>query len=170
MKDKLINGTLFNLSWLLIVFTHSNIWGPVILATHLAIHFAYSGFTVRELKLVAAVMSIGLVVDQGLFLADIFTINGIHSIAPPWFTCLWGILATTLCHAFSGLQKQLCLGAVLGAMGAWFSYQAGVSLTPVTFTEPLFGPLIVALLWFALFPIILYMARWVEPDQLATIR
>ncbi len=159
MKDKLINGALFNASWLLIVMTHSSALAPVIVAVHLAVHFSLHRPRIQEIQLILGVSLAGFVIDQSLFFLGVFEGENDTLLAPLWFSCLWIILATTLCHAFSDLNKNLALGAALGAAGAWFSYQAGVSLTPLQFADPVIGPIQMATLWAAIFPVLLYFAR-----------
>ena len=80
-------------------------------------------------------------------------------LAPFWLSCLWPVLATTMMHAFSGLQKHLLMAAVLGAVGGTLSYLAGTRLTDVAFGSPVAGPVAIGLLWAALFPMLARVAR-----------
>jgi hypothetical protein len=159
LRQKLGNGLLFNLSWLLIVASHSLAIALPVAALHLAIHFAWLGRGHGELSLVCWVSAFGLLLDQLLFTTGLFTLNGQWSLAPLWLGCLWPVLATTLGHAFRGLWDHPALSAVLGAVGGATSYLAGTAMTEIDFGNAVYGPVLVALLWAGLFPGLIYMAR-----------
>ena len=155
----LINATMFHNSWFLIVFTHSNQLAPLVVAGHLMLHFLLVGANPREVKFIAAVSAFGLLLDHIMFRAGLFQLAGASAPPPIWLTCLWPVLATTFCHAFSGLQQRLVLAAVLGAVGGTGSYIAGTRLTEVMFFSDVFGPAIIAVLWAGLFPALLIAAQ-----------
>jgi hypothetical protein len=160
---------MFNISWLAIVSTASAVLAPLIVACHLAAHFAWMGRGRREILLVAGVSIFGLLLDQSLFALGLFTINGAGALAPLWLSCLWPVLATTLGHAFSGLQQRPLLAATLGALGGAGSYYAGTRMTAVDFADPGSGLLIIALIWALLFPALALTARNVlEGNEHAT--
>ncbi len=159
MVNILANSLLFNVSWLVIVSTHSPVIAPAVVILHLLVHFSLMGRGMAEAQLVLGVTLLGLFIDQVLFASKVFTISGAASSAPLWISCLWPVLATTLMHAFSGLQKRLLLAAIVGAIGGAMSYLAGTRLTDVEFASSLWGPLTMALLWGLVFPALLMAAR-----------
>jgi len=158
----LANGLLFNLSWLAIVIPHSSRWAPLVVVAHLLVHFRLFGHGLAEARLVLVVSVLGFIFDQVLFLTGILTVSGQPSLAPLWLSCLWPVFATTLMHAFSGLQQRLLLAAVVGATGGALTYLAGTRLTDIAFASPIWGPVALALAWSILFPAFLTGASLAE--------
>jgi hypothetical protein len=108
---------------------------------------------------IVLVTLIGLVVDQLLFYFQVFTVAGSAALPPLWMFCLWPVLATTVMHAFSALQNRYLLAAVLGGVGGVAAFVAGTRLTSVAFASELFGPVIIAMVWAALLPLLLQLPR-----------
>ena len=154
-----INGALFNVSWLAIVMTESAIIAPLVAIVHLLIHFILMGKGYIEVKIIAQVAVIGVIVDQLLFYFGVFVVDGKAALPPLWLSCLWPVLATTLMHAFSSLQSRYALAAVLGGIGGTASFIAGTRLTSVAFESALFGPIIIGIVWAFLFPLLLQLPR-----------
>lgn len=155
----LANGVLFNISWLVIVLGESAVIASGQVVLHLALHFYFLGRGMAELRLVALIAAGGYALDQVLFFAGVFTQAGQSSLAPLWMHCLWPVFATTLCHAFAGFTNRPLLASIVGGTSAALSYIAGVRLTAVEFGDPLWGPLIIGLLWAILFPLLLRLAQ-----------
>lgn len=153
------NGMLFNISWLAIVYSHSPLFAPIVATLHLLVHFALMGRGFVEARLILGVSVLGFALDQAIFAAGVLTASGPYSVAPIWISCLWPVLATTLMHAFSSLQKRLLLAAVIGGVGGTASYLGGARLSDVEFVSQFWGPFTMALIWFAVFPLLLLAAR-----------
>lgn len=162
------NGTLFNLSWLGIVLTHSPLLGPVIVLLHLAVHFRFFGHGLVEAKYILVVAVAGLLLDQLLFLSGVLTTAGGTLLAPLWLSCLWPVLATTMMHAFSGLQTRHYLAALVGAIGGALSYTAGTRLSDVEFGSAVWGPVTLGVAWAVLFPALLAGARLMKDGSAIT--
>jgi hypothetical protein len=150
---------MFNVTWFVIVASESAIIAPLVAAFHLAVHFVLMGKGYVELKVVAQVALIGVVVDQLLFYAGVFTVSGQPALPPLWISCIWPVLATTLMHAFSGLQSRYVLSAFLGGVGGAAAFIAGTRLTSVAFESALAGPVIIGIVWAVLFPLLLQIPR-----------
>ena len=105
---KLINGVLFNITWLAVVYTHSALWALVITAAHLALHFSLISSRFAEARLILGLTLFGAILDQILFVLGVFAYKGASAAAPVWMSCLWPVLGTTLLHAFRGLQHAFC--------------------------------------------------------------
>ncbi len=155
----LANGLLFNVSWFAIVSTHSDFLAPIVACVHLLVHFALFGRGLEELQLVLGISLVGIVLDKLLFIAGIFSVAGQATDAPLWLSCLWPVLATTLMHAFRTLQDRLALSAAVGAIGGTLSYLAGTRLSDISFNDPFWGPVAIAVLWAVAFPTLLVAAR-----------
>jgi hypothetical protein len=157
MPPALLNGLMFNVSWFGIVFFHSSLLAPLVAAIHVALHLRLMG-RVGEPALIAVVLVVGLALDQVLFALGVFTLSGQSALAPLWLGCLWPVLATTLSHAFAFLHSRLLLAAIFGAVGGCASYLAGTRLSPVAFASADSGPVVIALLWSVLLPLLLLLA------------
>lgn len=162
---KIFNGTLFNLSWLAIVLSHSPVIAPMVVALHLFVHFGLIGRGEREVRLIAVTFLLGAVLDQLLFLTGVFTVDGQAALAPFWLTCLWPVLATTFLHVFESFRSRPLLAALFGAIGGTGSYIAGTGLSDVAFAHPVAGPLVMAVLWAGLFPLLLRLAGRIAEDR-----
>jgi hypothetical protein len=152
---KIANAVLFNVSWFSIIMTQSAIIAPVILLLHLLVHVRLMGKGSAELRLIAGVTVCGALIDQVLFRTGVFNVAGQPALPPLWLTCLWPVFATTLLHAFEGLQRTPVLAVLVGGIGGALSYVAGVHLSAVEFGSPLWGPVIIAVLWTVVFPALL---------------
>jgi len=159
------NAILFNLSWLAIVLTQSPIIAPLIVALHLLLHCSVMGKGKGELRLIAGVTLGGAIIDQMMFKAGVFNLAGQPGLAPLWMTCLWPVFATTLMHSFAVLQNRVWLAAACGALGGALSYIAGVRLSAMEFASPLWGPVLVGILWSAVFPLLLQIAARLQDQR-----
>ena len=161
MPLNLVNATLFNISWLAIVLGQTALIAVPVAAIHVLLHLRLMGRPL-ELEYIILVALAGALIDQVLFHTGVLTVAGSPGPAPLWISCLWPVLATTFMHAFAVLRKCLPLAAIVGALGGGGSYLAGTRLTEVSFGLP-HGVLLLALLWAALFPLLLYGTRYVRP-------
>jgi hypothetical protein len=155
---RIANGIMFNISWLAIVVSQSAVIAPLILLVHLALHFRLMGKGRDELYLIAKVALLGALIDQLLFRTGVFNIAGEPSLPPIWLACLWPLFATTLLHAFEGLQRKPLLAACLGVVGGSLSYTAGVRLSSVEFSSLFWGPVIMGVVWGIVCPLLLVYA------------
>jgi hypothetical protein len=159
MKTAITNSVMFNLSWLAIITSQSDVIALCIVTAHVLIHMRIMGEGRREWLLLGGVFAVGLLLDQLLFLGGVLNLSGQPGFAPFWLGCLWLVMATTLMHAFSMLQQKLWLAALVGVVGGCASYVAGTRLSDVDFGWPILSPAIIALLWFFLLPLMLMAAR-----------
>lgn len=144
--------------------TASAVVAPIVALVHLGVHALFIGLKKNEALFIGLVTAVGVILDQILFSANVFLVDGAASFAPVWLSCLWPVLATTFMHAFETLQKHLALAAVVGAVGGTLSYIAGTRLSNVEFASAEAGPLVIAALWFVVMPLLLLMARRFSSD------
>jgi len=163
LQALIVNGTLFNLSWFVIVFTHSPVIAPLQVAGHLLVHSLILGRGSAEARFLLLVTVIGVSLDQLLFLGGVLAVEGPVLPAPLWLSCLWPVFATTLCHAFRGLAARPLLAAVIGGLGGAGSYVAGVRLSDVAFASFPLSAVILGLTWAALFPLLLKLGVRMVP-------
>lgn len=166
MTKALLNGIAFNISWLAIVYSQSIVVALSVTVAHLGLHAMLLCKGRREWLLIAGITLSGLLLDQVLFACGLFTVNGQYALAPLWFSCLWPVLATTLGHAFAALQTRPLLASLAGAAGGTMSYLAGTAITQVDFASPVYGPVIIGLLWSLLMPALTRVAALaLNPEQ-----
>jgi len=158
MRLKLVNGLLFNASWLLIVLGQSAWLAWLVAAAHVSLHLWIMGRGRSEFQFIVACTAFGLVLDQLLFASGLLLQPG-GGPAPLWLSALWPVLATTSLHAFSSLARFWWLAALLGAVGGYGSYRLGASLTEVSFGLSPLTDSVLAALWAGLFPAMLWTAR-----------
>lgn len=149
----------------MIVSTASAIVAPVVVLLHLLVHAYFIGLKKGELGFIGTVSITGVALDQLLFRVNVFLVDGAESLAPLWLSCLWPVLATTFMHAFETLQKHLALAAVVGAIGGTLSYIAGTRLSNVEFASAEAGPVVMAVLWFVVMPLLLLLANRLASNQ-----
>ena len=159
MSHSVVNGLMFNLSWLAIVATHSDRLAPIIVTVHLFVHFVLWRGGWREALLVLGVSAFGLLFDRLLFASGIMLQDSGATAAPLWFSCLWPVFATTLFHLFSFLMRRPALAIPLGAMGGSASYLAGSRLADVHFASVPEGPVLLAIAWAFMLPLLVMCAR-----------
>lgn len=161
MKLKLLNGALFNVSWLLIVSLQSAAASWAVAALHVGLHLLLMGKGRAEWIFILLMAGFGLVIDQLLFVSGIMRSES-AGVAPLWLSALWPVLATTSLHVFAGLRENLLLAASLGAIGGFLSYRLGVSLTDIAFGAMPASGIALAAVWALLFPTMLFVARQCE--------
>ncbi|MFT3667774.1 MAG: DUF2878 domain-containing protein [Pseudoxanthomonas sp.] len=118
-----------------------------------------------ELKLVAAALVCGVVVDgiaasQG-WLRYAAPLPGGEGWPPAWILALWALLAVTLNVAMRSLQRRLWLGMLLGGIGAPLAYLAAAKgWDAVRFADPAWkGIAWLAAAWAMALPALLWAAR-----------
>ena len=157
-SQALLNGVMFNITWLIIVSSHSSTISVLAAAAHLLLHKVLMGVKPAEWRLIALVTALGIGLDHLLFGVGFFVLPSQSGTPPLWLLALWPVLATTLMHAFATLQTKVWLAALLGGIGGAASYTAGTRLTDIAFFSETLGPMLTGLLWACLFPLLLALA------------
>ena len=124
-----------------------------------------------ELKLVAAALACGLVVDgiaasQG-WLRYAAPLSVGRALSPAWILALWASFAVTLNVAMRSVQRRLWLGALVGGIGAPLAYLAAErGWGAVHFADPAWkGVAWLALAWAMALPGLLWAANtWSAAD------
>ena len=161
MAKKVLNGVLFNISWLLIVLAQDALLSWSVAAVHVCLHMWLLGRGRGELQVVAIAAAMGIAVDQLLFTAGVLGNTSGSTLAPLWLSALWPVFATTLLHAFSGLRPYPALAALVGGIGGYLSYRLGTALSGVAFAQPLMTDVVLLVFWGVLFPSLLVAAAQV---------
>ena len=131
----------------------------------LVLHFALVKQRRQELERVAAVAIIGISVDAGLSLTNVFIFAN-AALVPLWLCCLWLGMAAALPRSLAFLQKNTYVTALAGAVVLPLNYWAGARLGAVEFGYSL--PLTLALMsltWAILLPTLVHVLVRVEASN-----
>jgi hypothetical protein len=169
MKPALVknisNACLFQLGWWVCVLGGS-LAAVAYTALLLAIHIAFIMHNKNELILILTVALTGVFVDSSLLVTGVLKGSGFFP--PLWMCSLWLLFATTLLHSLHWLKSYPVLTVIFSAIAGPASYWAGVELTAIEFTVPVYqAMLILAALWAFLVPFFFYLSE--EKHEIITL-
>lgn len=160
----------FYLIWIACVWggaRHLPWLGPVVGTPFVVWHVAKAPRPKHELGFLALVTGGGAIVDS--LLSDVgwyrFASPGWGGlICPVWMITLWAVYATTLKSSLGWLRSRLWLAASLGAVSGPASYWTGQRLGAIELSQPFRHSLaVLALVWAAVVPLSLLLARESQP-------
>jgi hypothetical protein len=157
------NALWFQSLWFLTVLGRD----PMLLASIalLVLHLALVMKRRKELELLATVAIIGITVDTGLSLANVFVFPH-GSLIPLWLCCLWLAMAAALPRSLAFLQRHAFLPVLAGAVVVPLNYWAGARLGAVEFGYPLPQTLLLlSLIWALLLPLLLRVVSHITSQQ-----
>ncbi|HSR69609.1 MAG TPA: DUF2878 domain-containing protein [Acidobacteriota bacterium] len=114
----------------------------------------------RELRLLASVSLLGLVLDSLLALSGVFTFLDRQFppwLSRPWMVALWANFALTLRASMQWLQERYVLGGLLGMVSGPLAYWAGARLGAVEL-HGVYSLLMLAAAWSATVPFLLWLS------------
>lgn len=136
--------------------------GSLFAAVVIAAHVALVAHPLRELRLVAIALMIGVVWDSALLMSGWLDFRSgffLPGMAPHWILALWALFAITLNHSLAWLQGRLPAAAILGAIAGPMAYWSGVQLGAVMFIEPLHAALALSAGWAIFTPLLVRLAQ-----------
>jgi hypothetical protein len=162
-----INFALLHVGWFACVLGAAHgqaAAGTLVAWIVVAIHVWRSQRPVQEIKLQAAAIALGLVVDSALLATGAIRYTsgylpgplGMH-IAPPWIVACWMLLAATINVTLRGLHGRWGLSAVAGAALTPASYWAGVGLGAGTFVHAPLALGVIATGWALWMPVLVWL-------------
>jgi hypothetical protein len=105
--------------------------GPLAAAAFIALHLRWTPTPVRDLRLLAASLALGLMID-GLLgasgLLDYATAAGPRALAPPWILALWAGFALTLAHSMACLARRPLAAAAFGLLCGPLAYASAATV------------------------------------------
>jgi len=165
MKRWLPNVIGFQLVWLVSVAgAGMGLWWPglLVLAMFGAWQIGSSQCPRADLKLVAVVVALGLLVDSAwiwMGLLRFSTPLPWDWLAPIWILVLWAGFALTLNHSLAALRQRPALAVAFGALGGPLAYWfAGSTWKAATFADGPWPYLAIGLAWAVLTPALLWLA------------
>ena len=136
--------------------------GIVCAAAAIGAHLAWVPRPAEELKLIACVALIGGLWDSAMAHFAILSYPQgmlVPGMAPMWIPALWALFAAQFNTTYKWLKNRLWVAAVLGAIAGPLSFRAGTALHAVQFTDLIASPMILAVGWALLLPIIALLSR-----------
>lgn len=153
----LINALSYQLIWLLCVLGGNR--GAVGALIILLIHIAASDKRTEDLKMMAFLLFIGLLVDGSLHQAGFFAFAVTGFPIPFWLMAIWLGLAITPHHSLAWLKNRLLLSMLFGALGGPLAYWAGVRLGAASFGWPMpYSLAFLAVVWGLLWPAVMHFS------------
>lgn len=166
MASLLLNVGLFQAGWFASVLGAARDlpWlGPVVVAVVLGVHLARSPDRGAEALLLAFALSVGLVAENAMTVAGLYSASPWPfpaPFAPLWLPAMWVNFATTVNVSLRGLAPYPLVAALIGAAAGPAAYYAGESLGAVRFGIPAWrGLAALAILWGAAIPGFFALAR-----------
>ncbi|MFC5524343.1 DUF2878 domain-containing protein [Rhodanobacter ginsengisoli] len=144
---------------------HDLVWpGLLGLALYAAWQLSCSPSRVTDLKLMAAALLLGSLLDGGLIhfgVARYATAWPLASFAPVWILALWATFALTFTQSLTYLQTRPGLAALLGVIGGPLAYLgAARGWHVVSFAAPAWHALLwLAIGWGVATPLLAWLAR-----------
>jgi hypothetical protein len=161
---QIINVVIFQAAWFAGVLGaahHVPLWGTAVVLAAMAWHLAVSARPLQELKLMAVITVLGLVVEtvtswQGNV---VYTSGQPHPYWPPyWMVALWGLMAIALNVTMRWLKRRWLLAAVLGAVVGPLSYWSGVRLGAAQFVAATPALVTLAVVWLVCMPLLMWLS------------
>lgn len=165
MTSIAINIILFKLGWLACVISAAKGVpgaGMVAVAAVVAIHLSSARSAHKSAMLLVSAALIGLMWESVLASAgwlDYGPNAGPGPLAPFWIVGMWVLFATTLNLGFRWLKGRFGLAAVFGAIGGPLAFFGGAKLGAVSFSDPVWTPIVIAVGWALLMPLMVYLSR-----------
>lgn len=168
MSTIAINIILFKLGWLACVISAAKGVpgaGMIAVAAVVAIHLSSARNAHLSAKLLASAAAIGLLWESVLASAgwlDYGANHGTGVLAPFWIVGMWVLFATTLNLSFRWLKGRLAVAALFGAIGGPLAFFGGAKLGAVSFSDPVWTPVVIGVGWALLMPLMVYLSRYFD--------
>lgn len=168
---RIINAVSYQAGWFACVAGAGNglpLLGPVVVALLLAVHLWLVPRRWHTLRGLAVISAIGIGVDSALAGMAVFSFPEYFVfpwLCPAWLIALWVIFASALESCLRWLVEWPRLAAAIGALFGPASYYAGQRLGALQFSPPLLDSLLIlAIVWSALLPVLLWLSRKMVND------
>ena len=162
----LINFVLFYAGWFACIYglALQMPWlGPLSAIGVVFVHLALRSFHRGEALAIAAITTIGPLIEGALVLLGVATFSQSFWLIAPSLMGLWAIFGTTLDGSLGWLAKRPLLAVIFGAVGAPFSYLAADVIGAVELDAVAWKWIAsVAVLWGVGFPALVKLATWIR--------
>lgn len=161
----IINFVLFQAGWFVCVL-YTNVAAAGLVALLIAFHLVFiSQSRMSELQFIGAGTVLGGLLD-GLWFNTGILENGVSGfqLTPVWILGLWAAFTTTLSHSLSWIGSKPWLPFVCAPVAGPFAYWSASKLGAVQMPELTLSLLALALGWFLMFPLLLYIRKTLYPE------
>lgn len=153
----LANIAIYQIVWFLCVLGENG--GAWLALPLLGLHYLYSPIRLVDLKMMAVMLILGLIIDGTLYALGFISFNVAAKPIPFWLLVIWLTLAILPHHSLAWLKTRYFLSAFFGALGGPLAYWAGVRLGSAYFNWPILPSLVtLAIIWAFLWPAVMYFA------------
>ena len=162
----LLNFLVFQIGWFVCVL-FPGLPAVALTALFLVVHLVLvSQARFTELQFIGVGVVLGGLLDTLWFRTGVLGLYGAESVpaAPPWLIAIWAIFMTTLCHSLSWVATRKWLPFVLAPFAGSLAYWSASKLGVVTLPDLTFSLAAIALGWFLLFPLLLFIRKHVYPE------
>lgn len=166
-----LNLIAFQLAWFACVLgaaRHAPSTGIAAAAAAVGLQFTVSDARGRDVLLVAAAMTMGLVWDTFMTRTDIVEYASpgpFAGWAPAWILALWALFATTLRSTLRWLHGRGWLAAIVGGLGGALSYWGAVRLGAGRFPDFALAMGVLAGGWAVITPALSGFACWLDAHR-----
>jgi len=163
----ILNFILFQIGWFTCV-VYPDLIGPLVVVAFLVIHFVLvSQHRFTELQFIGLGVLVGSLLD-GLWLnAGILSDGNTgdeHLITPVWLVAIWAIFMTTLSHSLNWISRKVWLAFVFAPIAGPLAYWSASKLGNVALTDLPLSLAALALGWFIVFPLLLFIRKSLYPE------
>mgnify|MGYP006268675081 CR=1 FL=1 len=160
-KSPLIwNILAFQITWFSIALSIANdLYWPGISCASIFIlsHLIHHPHPLDEIKLIARVTVIGVILDSALLFAKFIEFKqanayGLDFITPWWMIILWLCFGSTISTSLAWLKNKLILSGICGGIGGVCAYWGGYQLGAISHIEQPYGLIAIGVLWAIAFP------------------
>jgi len=161
---KLLNAAFFQTVWWACVAGAGRGWELLAVSYGAAlacIHLFYTEHPLKELKLAARVVLMGIVVDSTLQYFSIIEFYGwaLGPLSPFWLWLLWAWFAMTLNSSLAFLKSTpWMIAALAGLLLGPINYYAGATMGAASFDSSLAHVAAIGLMWAIALPTMVFMA------------
>ena len=157
MKTLIINICVYQIVWMLCVFFGNR--GALLTLPLFICHLFLMPHRREDMWMMAALLTIGLIVDGALHMSGFITFTETGIPIPLWLMVIWLALALLPNHSLKWMKDRLALSSCFGALGGPLAYWAGAKAGAADFGQPLLPSLLLlALIWAIIWPVAMYIA------------
>jgi hypothetical protein len=137
-----VNYVLYHAGWIACILgaaAHRPVAGLAVALALTAAHLWLVDDRPAELRLVAATLAIGLVVEAAMTARGIYRFTSgsvVTWMSPPWLLAMWAQFATTFRFTARAVLASPTRSALFGVLGGPIAFYAGERLGAVTLAQP----------------------------------
>lgn len=144
--------------------------GPLAVAVFACLHLSLTPTPARDLRLLAAAVVLGLVVDGLLGASGLLVYaaaNDPRALAPLWILALWAGFALTLTHSLAFFARRPLAAASFGLLGGPLAYAGAATVAGAVAFPSGSVPALAAVAagWAIALPALYALDRWMVPAQ-----